>query len=125
MSGAGTGLDQMGHLAWMQQGEGGELYKKLYQDVLKLNVVPFQVIPDGPEALGWFKRPIASLEDFRKMKFRTPPGLPGQVYTEMGVSVTGLPGPEIIPARSEEHTSELQSLMRSSYAVFCLKKTTT
>src|SRR3546814_3618908 len=26
--------------------------------------------------------------------------------------------------RSEEHTSELQSLMRSSYAVFCLKKQT-
>src|SRR3546814_2767063 len=26
------------------------------------------------------------------------------------------------PPRSEEHTSELQSLMRSSYAVFCLKK---
>src|SRR3546814_4119767 len=28
-------------------------------------------------------------------------------------------------ARSEEHTSELQSLMRISYAVFCLKKRTT
>src|SRR3546814_5198223 len=27
-----------------------------------------------------------------------------------------------IPIRSEEHTSELQSLMRISYAVFCLKK---
>src|SRR3546814_8726443 len=27
------------------------------------------------------------------------------------------------PYRSEEHTSELQSLMRISYAVFCLKKT--
>src|SRR3546814_9162349 len=27
------------------------------------------------------------------------------------------------PLRSEEHTSELQSLMRISYAVFCLKKT--
>src|SRR3546814_4124853 len=26
------------------------------------------------------------------------------------------------PARSEEHTSELQSLMRTAYAVFCLKK---
>src|SRR3546814_8032238 len=26
------------------------------------------------------------------------------------------------PCRSEEHTSELQSLMRMSYAVFCLKK---
>src|SRR3546814_5056689 len=30
--------------------------------------------------------------------------------------------PAIIRARSEEHTSELQSLMRISYAVFCLKK---
>src|SRR3546814_2773878 len=29
------------------------------------------------------------------------------------------------PARSEEHTSELQSLMRISYAVFCLKQKTT
>src|SRR3546814_6320745 len=30
--------------------------------------------------------------------------------------------PRIPSARSEEHTSELQSLMRISYAVFCLKK---
>src|SRR3546814_20916116 len=29
---------------------------------------------------------------------------------------------ELAAARSEEHTSELQSLMRISYAVFCLKK---
>src|SRR3546814_8963868 len=29
-----------------------------------------------------------------------------------------------LPGRSEEHTSELQSLMRISYAVFCLKKKT-
>src|SRR3546814_5008373 len=29
---------------------------------------------------------------------------------------------EVPPSRSEEHTSELQSLMRISYAVFCLKK---
>src|SRR3546814_7561266 len=31
-------------------------------------------------------------------------------------------GPDAGIARSEEHTSELQSLMRISYAVFCLKK---
>src|SRR3546814_4015049 len=30
--------------------------------------------------------------------------------------------PSASPSRSEEHTSELQSLMRISYAVFCLKK---
>src|SRR3546814_2703082 len=36
----------------------------------------------------------------------------------------GLLGPEfgVEGVRSEEHTSELQSLMRISYAVFCLKK---
>src|SRR3546814_3366847 len=31
---------------------------------------------------------------------------------------------EILAERSEEHTSELQSLMRSSYAVFCMNKKT-
>src|SRR3546814_4209566 len=35
------------------------------------------------------------------------------------------PRRDFLAARSEEHTSELQSLMRSSYAVFCLKKKNT
>src|SRR3546814_4804547 len=34
-------------------------------------------------------------------------------------------GADLLTRRSEEHTSELQSLMRISYAVFCLKKKTT
>src|SRR3546814_2734409 len=42
---------------------------------------------------------------------RRPPGLPAA-----GILVAPP------PLRSEEHTSELQSLMRISYAVFCLKK---
>src|SRR3546814_17769584 len=52
-------------------------------------------------------------------------GCPRRVFP-----VIGSPGPEceldhFVPEilwRSEEHTSELQSLMRISYAVFCLKK---
>src|SRR3546814_6403840 len=39
-----------------------------------------------------------------------------QAIINMGVNT------QIFPSRSEEHTSELQSLMRTSYAVFCLKK---
>src|SRR3546814_2377787 len=38
-----------------------------------------------------------------------------------GASLAGGRG-TIVGTRSEEHTSELQSLMRISYAVFCLKK---
>src|SRR3546814_1841245 len=67
--------------------------------------------------------------------------LPGRVFQQaqttatIGLSATiplyqgGLPAAEVrrataleSQARSEEHTSELQSLMRISYAVFCLKK---
>src|SRR3546814_227709 len=38
------------------------------------------------------------------------------------LSPSSQPPPPLVPIRSEEHTSELQSLMRISYAVFCLKK---
>src|SRR3546814_5955705 len=40
-------------------------------------------------------------------------------------SICGVVTANIYMSRSEEHTSELQSLMRISYAVFCLKKKTT
>src|SRR3546814_9826139 len=39
-----------------------------------------------------------------------------------GIRITVATGADVV-VRSEEHTSELQSLMRISYAVFCLKKT--
>src|SRR3546814_2062336 len=47
----------------------------------------------------------------RRLRRRPPPGRPG-----------GNRGSYSRRTRSEEHTSELQSLMRISYAVFCLKK---
>src|SRR3546814_10245726 len=47
----------------------------------------------------------------------------GYVGTDVG-NAGRLPLGEEDMARSEEHTSELQSLMRISYAVFCLKKKT-
>src|SRR3546814_2952010 len=40
----------------------------------------------------------------------------------LGKGVCGTAAQERVTQRSEEHTSELQSLMRISYAVFCLKK---
>src|SRR3546814_4108885 len=43
-----------------------------------------------------------------------------RVHLDAGGAITAQEGASIV--RSEEHTSELQSLMRISYAVFCLKK---
>src|SRR3546814_1872340 len=48
-------------------------------------------------------------------------GVVGLIITDMGVMEVTADG---LKLRSEEHTSELQSLMRISYAVFCLKKKT-
>src|SRR3546814_8602671 len=47
----------------------------------------------------------------------------GALAADPGTAKPPVPAPKS-GARSEEHTSELQSLMRISYAVFCLKKKT-
>src|SRR3546814_6830074 len=44
-----------------------------------------------------------------------------EVYAEDGMSLDQLTAFSVTSDRSEEHTSELQSLMRNSYAVCCLK----
>src|SRR3546814_10373473 len=44
------------------------------------------------------------------------------IAPQLGADVLVQPLGERLGKRSEEHTSELQSLMRISYAVFCLKK---
>lgn len=98
MAGAGVGLDQLSHIAWLYEGGGNELLRKLYTDILKVNVEPFMVHPMGPDPLGWFKRPIASTADFKKMKYRSPPGITGEIFKEMGVSSVALPGGDIVPA---------------------------
>src|SRR3546814_5494370 len=53
-----------------------------------------------------------------------PAQLSGGEQQRVAIARGVAPGPTII-FRSEEHTSELQSLMRISYAVFCLKKKNT
>src|SRR3546814_9241121 len=74
------------------------------------------------------KVPIRSIEDFRGRKMRVPGGMVAELFQAAGAKTTLLPGGGIFPAldkgtiRSEEHTSELQSLMRIPYAVFCLTK---
>jgi TRAP-type mannitol/chloroaromatic compound transport system substrate-binding protein len=96
--GAGTGMDQWAWVSWYLDGGGKDLYREMFQDQLKVNVVGFVLQPVGPEALGWFKRPINNMDDFRKVRFRTPPGIPGAIYKEMGIAAVALPGAEIIPA---------------------------
>src|SRR3546814_6874783 len=61
---------------------------------------------------------------FRRIAADTPPptAMLREVYS-LGQGVAfRIESPDLLAIRSDEHTSELQSLMRISYAVFCLKK---
>jgi TRAP-type mannitol/chloroaromatic compound transport system substrate-binding protein len=91
------GMDFIDVIGWYYEGGGIELYQQFYKDVLKLNVVPIPILPSGPQAFGWFKRPIKNLADFKGMKCRQT-GMAAEVYTAMGMTVVNMPGGEIIPA---------------------------
>jgi len=96
--GSGLGLDQLAYVSWYLEGGGKQLHKEYFDQHLKVNVVAYTIQAVGPEALGWFKEPIRNMDDLRKRRFRTPPGIPGAIYKEMGVPAIALPGAEIIPS---------------------------
>jgi TRAP-type mannitol/chloroaromatic compound transport system substrate-binding protein len=97
IAGAGVGLDNIAWVSWYLNGGGKQLYDQLWTE-MKVNVKGFILQPVGPEALGWFKTPITSMDDFRKMRFRTPPGIPAESYKQMGVAAVAMGGGDILPA---------------------------
>jgi TRAP-type mannitol/chloroaromatic compound transport system substrate-binding protein len=97
VAGAGVGIDNIAFLSWFQYGGGKELYDRLW-DEMGVNIKGFMLQPVGPEALGWFKEPIETMADFRKYRFRTPPGIPGQTYKDIGVASVAMGGGDILPA---------------------------
>ena len=97
VAGAGVGIDNIAFLSWFQYGGGRELYDQLWKE-MGVNIKGFMLQPVGPEALGWFKKPITSMEDFRQYRFRAPPGIPGQTYKDIGVASVAMGGGDILPA---------------------------
>src|SRR3546814_4181677 len=113
------------------------LWKKSEQYVFVPERLRWLLTPDGRgrravdaiTASGYGARADARIQDFNKALtpyrpeehgMKDPkPGRRFKTYISFGIN-----GPFIRPmsARSEEHTSELQSLMRIPYAAFCLKK---
>jgi TRAP-type mannitol/chloroaromatic compound transport system substrate-binding protein len=95
-AGSGVGMDNFAWVSWFLYGGGKELYDELWKE-MKVNVKGFMLQPVGPEALGWFKKPINTMADFRKLRFRAPPGIPGQIYNDIGVAAVAMGGGDILP----------------------------
>src|SRR5256885_7846422 len=95
-SGPGYGMDANMLLSWHKYGGVKQLLQKLYASI-GANVVSFPYGPMFTQPLGWFKKPVTKVADFKGLKYRTV-GISIDVFTGMGAAVNALPGGEIVPA---------------------------
>ena len=98
LGGSGSGLDLMNHLSWYFRGGGRELYVEYYQKIVKADVMPFLIAPDGPEAFGWSIVQPKTLDDYLKKRYRMSSGLSSDVLKDMGGIPVNISGAEVIPA---------------------------
>jgi len=95
-SGPAFGMDPNMVLAWHNYGGGKALLEEIYK-AINMDVVSYLYGPMPTQPLGWFKKPVARVEDLKGLKFRTV-GLAVDLFTELGLAVNPLPGGEIVPA---------------------------
>ncbi len=81
------------YAAWMQEGDGGKLFAEVYA---KHGIHGQLCGMIGPEAAGWFRKEIKTVEDLKGLKIRYA-GLGGEVLRKLGASVTVLAAGEIFP----------------------------
>ena len=95
-SGPAFGMDSNMLLAWHEYGGGKALLAEIYKS-LKLDVVSYLYGPMPTQPLGWFKKPITKIEDFKGLKYRTV-GLSIELFTALGAAVNAVPAGEIVAA---------------------------
>jgi TRAP-type mannitol/chloroaromatic compound transport system substrate-binding protein len=91
------GMDHMDYLGWLYVAGGLEMWREFYQKDLRLDLIVWPAHPSSPQALGWFKKPLKSVADFKGMKCRQT-GLNAEIYAKLGQSVVNMAGGEIVPA---------------------------
>jgi len=95
-SGPAFGMDANMVLAWHKYGGGRALLNKLYASI-GANVMSFVYGPHPTQPLGWFRKPIAKVDDFKGLKYRTV-GISIDMFASLGAVVTALPSTEIAAA---------------------------
>jgi len=91
------GMDFIDYYGWYWEGGGHELLQEAYQKKLNMNVVSFQVHPEGPQAMGWFRKEIRKFEDIKGSRYRIY-AAGAEVYNKLGIASVVLAGGEIVPA---------------------------
>jgi TRAP-type mannitol/chloroaromatic compound transport system substrate-binding protein len=92
-----VGMDAMDFLGWFYEGGGKALYEEFLTKDMRMNVHAMPLYSPGPQALGWFRKPIEGLAQFKGIKCRQT-GITAEIYAKMGMAVVNMPGGEIAPA---------------------------
>src|SRR4029079_16508197 len=95
-SGPGYAMDANMLLSWHKYGGGKALLNEILNSI-GANVASFPYGPMPTQPLGWYKKPVTKVDDFKGLKFRTV-GISIDVFTGMGAAVNALPGGEIVAA---------------------------
>lgn len=95
VTGGPYGMSNVDFWGWMIFGGGKELHQELYKKIGYQNIVPLTVKLEVGEAMGWFTKQLKSIEECKGIKVRAA-GLGTVGYKEAGMSVTMVPGPEIV-----------------------------
>lgn len=82
------------YLAWMERGGGQKIYDEIYAPH-NLKAIPCGTV--APEAGGWFRKEIKTVEDFKGLKMRFS-GSGAKVVSKLGVSTLVLGLGDILPA---------------------------
>jgi len=93
-TGVPFGLFANEHMGWIWFGGGQALWEKAYAP---FGVQPFYCGSSGPQAGGWFRKEIKTVDDFKGLKMRIA-GLGGEVLRRLGVNVVLLPPGEVFQA---------------------------
>jgi TRAP-type mannitol/chloroaromatic compound transport system substrate-binding protein len=88
------GLTTTEQYSWYYYGGGKELTKKVYDP---FNIDCYPGGNTGVQMGGWFAKEIQSLDDLQGLKMRIP-GMAGEVFARLGVSVTNIPAGELYTA---------------------------
>lgn len=85
------------YLAWFYFGGGREFFEEIYQ---AYNIHSVLCGVNAPEALGWFREPLETVDDLRGLEMRFF-GLGARVLEKLGATTRLLVGDEIIPQLSD------------------------
>lgn len=98
----GVEFDNTTFFSWFYSAGGAKLYDDMWEE-LNLNLKGFILQSSGPHALGWFRNPISSLDNFKGKRFRDSSDFSNRIHRDMGISIIPMKAADILPELDKQN----------------------